>query len=531
MAAGVGAATQSNFERAERRLLETLSAVEPAGPADPRLPIVLQHLCQVYAAWPKMDRAGQIAQQCLELAERHHPQPNVLAPALNNMAVVLRKQGEHDRAETLLTSAADTLEESSGGAARAIVESNRCVARFHGARASEAVAGFRTVLHHLEETLGSHHPDVAAAASNLGVGLASGRALDESETYLKRALAIWEETEGQDSLEAAFGRANLAALFRAKGHFIEAEWFFQRALAIWDRRGRQASGVLQGAFFSNLVDVADTSLLRPVWVRDDLLTLDVPQDSEVLPAFRRQVRELKSRAESGDPEAADAVRRTLEQHGPVYHNVELLPSLWTNPVVGDHPAGRWRILEPFVAKDLRGKSALDIGCNAGFFSRQLKARGAERVIGIDIMTHVLAQARFLSAWYDVPMELREMDTYDVGQLEPVDIVMFVGVLYHLKHPLYALEKISSICKEVMYFQSVVRGPSGDFVPKEDYPNTESGIFDLPSYPKMYFIEKSFNGDVSNWWFATRSCLKAMLRTVGFKRIVDTASSDTFICYK
>jgi tRNA (mo5U34)-methyltransferase len=109
--------------------------------------------------------------------------------------------------------------------------------------------------------------------------------------------------------------------------------------------------------------------------------------------------------------------------------------------------------------------------------------------------------------------------------------MFVGVLYHLKHPLYALEKIANVCKNTMYFQSMVRGPLGDFEPQDDYSGSEASIFDLPEYPKLYFIEKSFNGDVSNWWFASQSCLKAMLRTVGFREIIPTESSDTFICRK
>jgi tRNA (mo5U34)-methyltransferase len=101
----------------------------------------------------------------------------------------------------------------------------------------------------------------------------------------------------------------------------------------------------------------------------------------------------------------------------------------------------------------------------------------------------------------------------------------------LKHPLYALEKIANVCKDTMFFQSVVRGPSGDFDPKPDYPNSEADIFDLPEYPKLYFVEKSFNGDVSNWWFANQSCLKAMMRTAGFREIISTAGPDTFVCRK
>jgi tRNA (mo5U34)-methyltransferase len=121
--------------------------------------------------------------------------------------------------------------------------------------------------------------------------------------------------------------------------------------------------------------------------------------------------------------------------------------------------------------------------------------------------------------------------YDVGALGSFDIVVFLGVLYHLKHPLYALEKIESVCKSTLYFQSVVRGSGKDFEPADDYPMSETAVFDKPEYPKLYFVEKSFNGDVSNWWMATRSCLKAMLRVAGFKVIQDTNNTEVFVCKK
>jgi len=215
--------------------------------------------------------------------------------------------------------------------------------------------------------------------------------------------------------------------------------------------------------------------------------------------------------------------------GPWDHNIEIKPGLNTNPDARDHPAYLWRLIEPFIPKDLSGKSVLDIGCNAGTFSVQLKKRGARRVIGIDTMPHRLAQARFISRWFGQNIELREMESYDVPSLGEFDHVVFVGMLHHLKHPLYALEKIASICRNTMYFQSAIRGPGGDFNPDEDYSQVD--VFERPEYPKMYFVEKSLNGDSGNWWFATSSCLKAMLRSAGFSEIIDTDSPDTFICKK
>jgi tRNA (mo5U34)-methyltransferase len=289
-----------------------------------------------------------------------------------------------------------------------------------------------------------------------------------------------------------------------------------------------------GPFFSTLMDAPETGLLRTVDLIEEPLALDMPDTFERFADYGNAIRALRSQVESrgtGRAAAVERLKTTVEKLGPWYHNIDLGGEISTNPIVGEHPASRWRVLEPFVPPSLAGKSVLDIGCNAGYFSLQMKRRGAGRVVGIDIMPHVLAQARFVSAWHDLPFELREMDTYDVSNLGTFDFVVFVGVLYHLQHPLYALQKIASICRETMLFQSVTRGPGGDFTPKDDYPQSEASIFDLPEYPKMYYIEKSFNGDVSNWWFATQSCLKAMLRTAGFRTIIPTASSDTFICHK
>ncbi len=94
-----------------------------------------------------------------------------------------------------------------------------------------------------------------------------------------------------------------------------------------------------------------------------------------------------------------------------------------------------------------------------------------------------------------------------------------------------MEKISSVCKETMYLVSVVRGSKGPFVPADDYPGDELEIFNHPHYPRFYFVEKSFNADESNWWFATKSCLKAMTRVVGFPTIEEIDHPEYLICRK
>jgi tRNA (mo5U34)-methyltransferase len=221
----------------------------------------------------------------------------------------------------------------------------------------------------------------------------------------------------------------------------------------------------------------------------------------------------------------------LDRLAPWFHNVQLTDKIGTRPEVPDHPANRWRVIESLVPQDLRGKTVLDIGANAGYFSFEMKRRGAARVVGIDIMPHILAQARFTSNWLELPLELLQYDVYNVDSLGSFDFVVFLGVLYHLKHPLYALEKIAKVTSSALFFQSVVRGPLGDFEAPEDYSIDETALFDKPEFPKLYFIEKKWNGDESNWWAATRSCLKAMLRVSGFSKLQETTNPEVFVCRK
>jgi tRNA (mo5U34)-methyltransferase len=83
---------------------------------------------------------------------------------------------------------------------------------------------------------------------------------------------------------------------------------------------------------------------------------------------------------------------------------------------------------------------LDIGCNAGFYALEMKQRGAGRVVGIDLDPRYLTQAAFVASFVNVPIELRQLSVSEVGQLDGTSaIVLFMGVLYHLRHPLLALD--------------------------------------------------------------------------------------------
>lgn len=175
-------------------------------------------------------------------------------------------------------------------------------------------------------------------------------------------------------------------------------------------------------------------------------------------------------------------------------------------------------------------TVLDVGCNGGFYSIEMKRRGAARVLGIDHDEQYLEQARYAAEVVGLDIEFTGMSVYQVAKLrERFDIVLFMGVFYHLRHPLLALDLLRRyVAKDWFVFQSMLRGSRT--VPKieENYPFRETVAFDKPGFPKMHFIENEYSQDPTNWWIPNRACAEAVLRSAGF-RIESSPEEEVFIC--
>ena len=198
--------------------------------------------------------------------------------------------------------------------------------------------------------------------------------------------------------------------------------------------------------------------------------------------------------------------------------------------LGDYPAVKFARFAHALPDDLTGKSVLDIGCNAGFYSLEMKRRGAARVLGVDFDERYLAQARFAAEVRGVDIEFRQLSVYDVGTLgEKFDLVIFMGVLYHLRHPLLALDLIHEhVAKDLMLFQSMQRGSKDAMEVEADYDFWQTDMFARPDFPMMYFIEHRYAGDPTNWWIPNRACTEAMLRSSGFD-IIAHPEDEVFVC--
>jgi tRNA (mo5U34)-methyltransferase len=187
-----------------------------------------------------------------------------------------------------------------------------------------------------------------------------------------------------------------------------------------------------------------------------------------------------------------------------YHQIDLGDGIVT-PGVDDTPS-RMAPLE--LPSDLSGKSVLDIGAWDGFFSFEAERRGAGRVLATDsycwsgegwgTKEGFLTASRILGSRVD-DLEIDVMDL-SPDRVGTFDLVLFVGVLYHLRHPLLGLERVASVTGDQLIFDSHTamikeRDPVMRF-----YPGTE------------------LNNDPTNWWGANPPAVEAMLRDVGFERI-------------
>jgi tRNA (mo5U34)-methyltransferase len=196
-----------------------------------------------------------------------------------------------------------------------------------------------------------------------------------------------------------------------------------------------------------------------------------------------------------------------------YHAIEVAPGIVT--------PGRYNP-KPFLdsmgfPKDLTGKTVLDIGAYDGFFTFEAEKRGAKRVVALD--RHPAAHLGFALA-HELSGSKAEYVIGSVYDLSPethgiFDVVLFFGVLYHLRNPLLALDKIHAVCREYTLVETHVLDQyfvhQGDTIPLEKMHPWLKDSLVMQFYPN-----NELNNDWSNWWAPNIQCLRAMLDTSGFR---------------
>ena len=187
-----------------------------------------------------------------------------------------------------------------------------------------------------------------------------------------------------------------------------------------------------------------------------------------------------------------------------FHQIDLGEGLVT-PGLDDSRAKLARLRLP---ASLAGLTVLDVGAWDGYFSFEAERRGAARVLAVDSYCWSgdgwgskagfdLARAALQSRVEDAEIEVVDLDP---GKIGTFDVVLFLGVLYHMRHPLLALEKVAAVTAGLLILET-----------KVDMLTTR--------YPAVaYYPGMELNNDPTNWWGPNPAALTAMLRAVGFKRI-------------
>jgi tRNA (mo5U34)-methyltransferase len=187
-----------------------------------------------------------------------------------------------------------------------------------------------------------------------------------------------------------------------------------------------------------------------------------------------------------------------------YHTIDLGGGVITRGV-DDSPQ---RLAQVQLPASLEGLSVLDIGAWDGFFSFECERRGAARVVAADYFSwhgsgwgskagFTLAREALGSKVEDVDIDVMELTPERVGTF---DLVLFLGVLYHLRHPLLALERVASVARDRLILETVV------------------DLEGLNRPAMAFYPARELNNDPTNWWGPNAPAVCGMLQSVGFERI-------------
>jgi tRNA (mo5U34)-methyltransferase len=212
------------------------------------------------------------------------------------------------------------------------------------------------------------------------------------------------------------------------------------------------------------------------------------------------------------------IRERIDALAPWFHTIDLGSGIQIQRDIvhgGDntYPQPLWARVRRTFPADLAGMRVLDVGCNAGFFSAEMKRLGASYVLGIEAVPRYLEQAKLVRDVLHLDIDLRELSVYEVSEnLGTFDVTLFLGVLYHLKHPLLALERLAAVTKGTLVVESAIIPRPRPLTP---------GIRNYGGLAhELQFVENAPSIEaVLNWFVPSPDCLKAFLRVTGFGDIV------------
>lgn len=178
-----------------------------------------------------------------------------------------------------------------------------------------------------------------------------------------------------------------------------------------------------------------------------------------------------------------------------------------------------------VPDDMTGLTVLDVGAWDGYWTFEALKRGAKHVLAIDDFSDYCGDKAVTCRNWDTFDYCREALGYSRGQCQRFelsvydiadrdyrfDAVFAFGLLYHLRHPLLALDKLRAVCDGTIYVESAI---CDDYSP---YRGGFGGGYPGGQMVAEFYPGKEYGNNESNWWVPTLSCLEGMVRSAGFTR--------------
>ena len=235
----------------------------------------------------------------------------------------------------------------------------------------------------------------------------------------------------------------------------------------------------------------------------------------------------------------DEIRARVERLGPWFHCIDLGGGLLTKTAsaVGEpdeHPRPTWEKVRACLPEEMAGRSVLDVGCNAGFYAVELKRRGAGAVLGVDSQRNLVRQAVFVRDVLGLDIEYRRMSVYDLDprELGQFDVTLALGLVYHCKHLVLALERLFAVTRELLVLETAIYPPEKS---PGSFAYEVGGL--RPLLHPLAYVENPGEAKeaIYNWFLPGVEALTALLKNVGFDEVeVFPATQDDraiFACRK
>lgn len=195
-----------------------------------------------------------------------------------------------------------------------------------------------------------------------------------------------------------------------------------------------------------------------------------------------------------------ALEEKIGALGPWYHAVDLGDGVVTPGKVDPRPRAQLALAE--LPEDLSGSTVLDIGGNCGGVAIEFARRGADTTV-LEVKEEFIAQGEFLADVLDLRVKFRRGVVYDVPRLGHYDFVVFYGLIYHLRHPLLALDMVRAATRRRMFLSARLSEADGL-------------VWEMSNVAGH--VGEAGKEHWFNWWLPTAAAMEESMRVYGFTDI-------------